>query len=54
MITVTCAVEALVRAPTLPQRNTIYQSIAWFAALAFGIVAVANLGILIALALGVL
>lgn len=42
------------RVPSLPQRNTIYQSVAWFAALAFGIVAAANLGLLIALGLGVL
>jgi hypothetical protein len=52
MITVTCVVEAFVRAPTLPQRNTIYQFIAWFSALALGVVAAVNLGLLMAVAVG--
>ena len=42
------------RVPTLPQKNTVYQSVAWFSALAFGVAAVANIALLVALGLGLL
>jgi hypothetical protein len=42
------------RVPSLPQKKTVYQSVAWFSALAFGIAAAANIGLLVALGLGLL
>jgi hypothetical protein len=45
-------VEVFMRVPSLPEKNTVYQSVAWFSALAFGVAAVANIALLVALGIG--